>query len=851
MIDPKPSGPLPVDEALPGIHQALRTRGAVVVVAPPGTGKTTRLPPALIHLTWFEGACLVLEPRRVAARAAARHVAHELGTQLGEKVGYQVRFDRRVSPASRLVYVTEGILTARLQQDPTLEGVGAVVLDEFHERSLDADLALAFLQEIRRELRPDLKIVVLSATLDPEPVRDYLGAEVFRLEASPHPVAVEYLSRRDPSPLPILAAAGVRRIWGRRPGGTGDVLVFLPGAAELRATARELEGWARQRGALLAFLHGDLPAPQQDRALRVADRPRVILSTNVAETSVTVEGVVAVVDSGLAKVLRHDPSSGLDRLETEAVSLASAAQRAGRAGRNGPGVVLRLWTEHDERGRVPELPPEIARADLAHVLLDVVGWGYRDPMAFPWFQSPDHPRVEAALRLLRRLGALDTHGDLTPDGDVLRRLPAHPRLGRILLAATRAGFPKAGARMAALLSERDLLSTGRAFGRRQEAPTTSSDVLHRLDLLERAAEVHFDSGASRDLGLDPGTARSVWRSAAQMEALATRLPGPVTNARAPDESELLHAIMAGYPDRVARRRREGVDRFVLASGRGAVLDRESGVRHDEFVVAVRLEAGRRGARAEDRIRWASRVERHWLEPLEARTDTSFDPDRGCVVAREGFYYDDLCVSERPADPDPEVAHRLLVKEAMRDPESTLQPGPSASALLARCRFLARVRPELGLPSWGPADWERLLTELAWGKRCLEDLRKTNLLWGLRRRLTASQRAALDREAPERIQVPSGSLLPIRYTEEGLPVLAVKIQEMFGSTDGPRLAGGRVPVLLHLLGPHGRPLQVTSDLSSFWENGYAEVRKEMRGRYPKHRWPEDPRAAVPSSRTTKS
>lgn len=849
--------PLPVDEAGPRILEALAGSGAAVVLAPPGSGKTTRIPQLLASSGVLgTGSCLVLEPRRVAARAAARRVAEERACALGGEVGYQVRFDRRAGASTRLLFVTEGILTARLQSDPFLDGVSAVILDEFHERSLEADLALAFLREVRREARPDLKLLVLSATLDPAPVAAYLGADVVEAPGRPYPVEVVYLEQQSRSPIPERAAAGVRRAWGMRPGGRGDVLVFLPGAGEIRTTARLLGEWASGTGARVLPLHGDLPAAAQDEVLRRCEGARVILATNVAETSVTVEGVSAVVDTGLARVLRHDAALGLDRLEVEPISRSSADQRAGRAGRLGPGVALRLWTRHDDRGRPGRIEPEVHRADLSHALLEILAWGWKDARTFPWLEAPAPERVDAGLELLIRLGALDQARQITPLGEALRRLPLPPRLGRLVLEAARRGWTREGARLAALAAERDLLLAGRVSlhdGDRGEsipdAPSGSSDWLHRLDLLEEAAGLRFDPERLRPLGVDPSAARSAWRSAARLEEVARGLPDATPRREDPSSEDLLRLALLAYPDRVARRRAPSADRFVLVGGRGAALAAQSGVHRAEFIVAARLDAGRRGERAEGVIRWASAVDPAWLGGIETCREVVFDEVSRRVTAWERDRYGDLVIAERPARPDPEEARRFLAAEAARDPFAALRPGRETLTFLSRWQFLSRAVPELGLPLWGDAQWKELLEELALGCTDFDGLRRADLLAALRSRLTWEQRRALDREAPERIQVPSGSLLRLEYTEEGPPVLAVRIQEVFGWAEGPRVGRGRTPVVMHLLGPHGRPLQVTSDLRSFWQNTYPEVRKEMRGRYPKHRWPEDPWSAEPSRRTT--
>jgi ATP-dependent helicase HrpB len=834
---------------------ALAHNGAVVVSSPPGSGKTTRLPPALLDSGLLgPGACLVQEPRRIAARAAAQRVAEERGWTLGRQVGYDVRFDRRAGAETRLLYLTEGILAARLQADPSLEGVAAVLLDEFHERSVEGDLTLAFLREIRASLRPDLKVAVLSATLDTAPVAQYLGAQVCQAPGRPYPVEVQYLDRPDPSPLPRRVAAGVRHLWTDRPEGQGDLLAFLPGAADIRRTAEELSPWAAASGLSLLPLHGDLPAKAQDAVLRRPTKGpgRIILATNVAETSITVEGLSAVVDSGLAKILRHDPATGLDRLELTPISRASADQRAGRAGRLGPGKALRLWTRHEELSRPAHAAPEVLRVDLARPVLEILAWGAH-PATFAWFEPPDPSRLEAARELLTRLGALGPGGGLSPEGEALRRLPLHPRLARLVLAAARSGHAREGAALAALASERDMLLSGRSFGPSGEAELGPSDLLDRLERLREAEAARFDPGRLRAWGLDPSAAAAVARVRDQIERLCRDLEPVRPRSHQPaTEEELLRLVLLAYPDRVARRRGGSGDRFVLASGRGAVLAAESQVRRSEFLVAVRLEAGRRGERSEERIRWASRIEPEWLSalgPLQRRIETRLDADSGRVIAVEGEHYEGLCVRERAVPPDPEAAALLLAEAVAPDPLGLLRAGKEAESFVSRCRFLAQAMPGLGLPSWGREDWLALLKDLAWGKTGIDELRRADLLGALRSRLTWAQRQALDREAPERVEVPSGSRITLDYPEEGAPALAVKIQEVFGWRRGPRLAADRVPVVLHLLGPHGRPLQVTSDLESFWANGYPEVRKEMRGRYPKHHWPEDPWSAPPSRRTT--
>lgn len=841
---------------MPHLLDRLRGHGAVVLVAPPGTGKTTRVPPALVGAGLPGGRiCLVQEPRRIAARACAARVALEQGWQLGCEVGYETRFDRKVGRETRLVFLTEGLLLARLQADPLLEGVGAVVLDEFHERTVDSDLSLAFLRELRATVRPELRLVVMSATLSAGPLASFLDADTVEVAARAHPVELDYLDRAPDTPLHRTAAAGVRLLWEKRPGGEGSLLAFLPGAADIRRTAEELAPWARERNVRLVPLHGDLPAAAQDAALTRCPphEPRVLLATNVAETSLTVPGLSAVVDSGLAKVLRHDPQSGLDRLDVVAISRSSAHQRAGRAGREGPGRALRLWTQHEERSRADHAPPEVVRVDLCRPLLEILAWGAA-PGTFGWFEAPRDDQLATASDTLLRLGATDRSGKLTRLGEDLRRFPLHPRLGAIVLAAARRGVLREGAALAALLSERDLSLSARPFGERKGFDSSPSDLVDRLDLLAEAEGAGFDPGRLSVSGIDAGAARSVARTRDQVVRLARRHAPPNAPPRAQEErdDEVLRAVLAGFPDRVARRREAGSDRFVLVGGAGARLAADSAVRRAEFVVAARVDAGRRGERSEARLRWVSSIESEWLadlSPLELRVETRFDPQRERVAAVEKLYYLDLVLRERAVPPPACEAAALLAEAALRDPAVALGLDGEAANLLARWGFLARSPLQPALPPWGKDDWEAVLEGLSRGRTSFEELRAADVAGAVKARLGPERLRTLERHAPQRVEVPSGSRVALEYPDHGPPQLAVKIQEVFGWRRGPSVAGGTVPVVLHLLAPNGRPLQVTADLESFWSRTYEDVRKEMRGRYPRHRWPEDPWTAPPTQRTT--
>jgi ATP-dependent helicase HrpB len=821
---------LPIDSELPQIIEALRRSPALVIIAPPGAGKTTRVPPALWRAGIIDGQIVVLQPRRVAARAAARRIAAEQGWSLGEEVGYQVRLDACVSPRTVIDVVTEGILTRRLQDDPLLEGVGAVLLDEFHERSLHTDLALALLRELQRA-RPSLRLVVMSATVAAGPVRDFLGGcPVVEIEGRSHPLQISYLDRTDARPLVERVAAGVRRALRET---SGDVLVFLPGAREIRQVAELLAPVVEQ--VALRLLHGALPLEEQDRALQPAARRKVILSTNVAETSLTIDGVTVVVDSGQARIVRHDSRCGIDRLELARISRASAEQRAGRAGRTAPGRVFRLWTRGEHASLPDETPPEIRRVDLAGSALAIRSWG-GDPMAFAWFEAPEQGALRSAESLLVLLGALDGERRLTPLGRQLARLPLHPRLGRLLIEAHRRACLDAGADLAALLAEREILAVGRdTLGRSRGAVESGrSDLLLRLERLDEARRAGHRAELLASWGVDAGATRQVSRIAAQLRDIARSVLGPAEE-RVATEDELLRLVVAGYPDRVCRRRDPASPRAVMVGGRGVVLDERSVVREPMLFVAIALD----GAATEARVQLASAVEQHWL-PLREELRTRYDPELERVVAGRQVLYEGLVLDETPLPASSEEAARLLAAHAV----GALRPSEEAAAFLARVRCLGRWMPELELPALDEAQIAELLPSLCVGAVSLADLRRRDLLPALRDTLTPSQRSALERHAPERLEVPSGNRLRLRYEEDQPPVLAVRLQEVFGLSETPRVASGRVPVLLQLLAPNGRPVQITQDLRSFWERTYPEVRRALRRRYPRHAWPDDPWRAAP-------
>lgn len=705
--------PLPIDAHVDGIVAHVRAARTAVIVAPPGSGKTTRIPPALIKL----GRTILLQPRRIAARALARRIAGERGWSVGEEIGWQIRFERRFSTKTQLLVATEGILTARLQSDPLLSDFGVVVLDEFHERSIHADLALALVKQAF-DARDDLHVVVMSATIDAGPVSRFLDdARVIEIDTPRHPVEMRY--------RPNVSMSSVVREQARD--AKGDILCFLPGAREIERTMSEL----RDLDALVVPLHGSLDVDAQERALAPASRRKIILATNIAETSLTVEGVTDVIDSGLHKVLRFDPETAVDHLVTERIPCDSADQRAGRAGRTGPGRATRLWDARDILR--PQRDAEVRRVDLAAPALDIISWG-GDPRTFEWFDRPPEERIEAAVTLLDRLKPLDH----------LREFPLHPRHARIVIAASGA----------------------------DDAIALVAEPEHRREIAQIAKRV---------LGND-------YRQHV-------------------DDETFRRALLAGYPDRVAMRREPGSPRFLLASGTGAVLAREIESIGGEFLVVTEITG--------ELIRAAYRIERDWLTPT--RREVVHTLTNGRVRAVERVLYFELPLREQQVPVDPAEAARILAE--------SIEPDP----LLARRATFAGV----------DVDWRAVAAHAAQSHST-----------DLGAFLPYEIRRAIDTNAPPALPLPSGRSVRLDYRDDGSVVAAAKLQELFGLAETPRLGPRRVPVTFELLSPARRPVQVTQDLRSFWNGAYQEVRKELRARYPKHPWPEDPWNAEATHRTSR-
>lgn len=811
---------LPVGAVLPELFAALRSAGGAVLAAAPGAGKTTLVPGACLDEPEFvSGRILLLEPRRVAARAAARRIASLLGEPVGRRVGYIVRGDSRYSAETRILVVTEGVLIRRIQEDPALEDTALVIFDEFHERSLDADLGLALVLDLRGALRPELKVLVMSATLETGAVSRLLG-DVPVIEAPGRQFPVEQrwsapgtLDRFHPAPAVARACAGLYREKA------GDMLVFLPGMAEIEATRALLETMLPE--ALLLTLHGSLSPAEQDRALQPAPpgRRKVVLATNIAESSLTIDGVTLVVDSGLERRLRYSPAAGISFLELGRISQASAAQRSGRAGRTAPGTALRLWSELEHRSLEVRTRPEILDADLAGLALELAAWGAA-PADLAWLDPPPEAGFSAAQQLLTELGALDREGKLTPRGRKLAALPIHPRLGMMLLRSAELGLAPLGAELAALLEERDIR---RSF--------SGADLRDRVERMRR----------------HPGEFRNQLVIKRQLLSLLREKEAPIPV----EKCGLLTAF--AYPGRIGRARGRHSAGYLLSGGSGARLEEGDALCREEFLAVARLDgaAGREAV-----IRLAAPLEPEDLELLFADGVTTgvtveFDPERERAVAREELRFGALLLKSTPVEPPPGALPRAVLEAAL---ERKLELPPpeqkAARRLLERVRYAAKQEPER-YPDWSEEVFRRLLPELAAPflpeLRSFSGLARADFLTVLRTALGPDRLRELDRDYPESFTSSAGAAHKIDYSG-AVPTLPVRVQEMYGVRVHPVLGRSRQPLRVELLSPAGRPVQVTTDLPGFWSGNWPLVRKEMKGRYPKHFWPEDPAGALPTTRT---
>lgn len=831
---------LPIDDYLPEIVASVKSNACTIVEAPPGAGKTTRVAPALLPSPTDSGAngskVLLIQPRRIAARAAAARISSELGQDVGGLVGYQVRFEHRLSAATRLIAMTPGILLRQLQSDIELAGTATIILDEFHERSLEYDLLLGMLRRVQIELRPDLRLVVMSATLNTQSISEYLDQPpVIRVPGQMFPVDIRYARFGARGKLADMVA---ERTIEAATDNEGDILVFLPGAGEIDQVARQLDGRAEREQWEVMRLFGEMTSQDQDRVLQPSPRRKIILATNIAETSLTIDGVRVVVDSGWARVQRVDPSLGLNSLQLEPISKASAAQRAGRAGRTAPGICYRLWDEVTHRSRSEHLEPEILRVDLSGAVLQLLCWGESNPAAFPWVTPPRESAIELALQVLERIDAI-SNNQPTALGRKLLQMPVHPRLARLLVEGHALRVPTSAALAAAMLSERDVFDRSAQPNQRQ--PYTRVTQNHDCDVTQRLiALADFLRGrghSSSNLAIKPGAARQVARVADQLTNQLSQSLGAVADV--PLTDQLPQALLAAFPDRLARRRAAHDARGLMVGGRGVKLENSSGVREAELFLCIDLDAGT----GEASVRQASAIAPEWLpiEHLRQSDDRFMHPTQGTVITRRRTYWLDLVIEETPiATPLDETTAALLASAAIQNWQKILPNNDKAlNSFLGRVSWLAEAMPESGLPSMNPVDLRDQLQQWCYGLHSIDELKQLPWRSLLENLLDANHRRLLQQSAPESFTLPSGRVVLLQYEPGKPPVLAARIQEFFGLADTPRIAGGRVPLLLHLLAPNMRCQQITDDLASFWKNTYTVVRKELRVRYPKHAWPENP------------
>jgi len=821
---------LPIEDVLPELKRTLATASACVLEAPTGAGKTTMVPLALKDEPWLKGQkILMLEPRRVAARAAAARMADLIGEKPGEAVGYRVRLDSRVGPKTRIEVLTEGLLTRRLQSYPALEGIGLVIFDEFHERSLNADLALALTLETQAALNENLKVLVMSATLDGARVAKLLdGAPIVRSEGRLFPIETQHVP---PPPNAHIEPAVTNIILRALRETEGGLLVFLPGEGEIRSVERLL-AQEDLRGATLYPLYGALPADVQDRAIRPAPKGerKIVLATAIAETSLTIEDVRVVIDSGQQRLARYDPASGMTRLVTQRVSLASADQRRGRSGRVAPGVCYRLWDEAETRALPPFTPPEILTSDLAPFALDLAAWGERDASRLKLLDPPPSATFAEAQELLRELDAIDAENRITQHGRAMLSFGAHPRLAHMMIRARELNLGASAAALAAILGERDII----------KATREARDADMRLRLEAFAGEAEIVRGVSIDRG-------ALTRAREQARAWRRTLDVKDT-AIEPNAAGRLTAL--AYPERVAKRR--GPGSFRMAGGRGATLTETDPLAAQDYLAIAALD----GAGANARIHQAAPltladIEELFAQHIETHQLTEWSTRDRAVIAREEERLHALTLAERPLKKPDAAKVAAAVLTGIRELGLRALPWTGElEAFRARAAFARRVEPDAG---WPDLSDDALLVELeTWLQPFLgqvtrtSDFARIDLSSALHALFDWEKKKRLDALAPTHVTVPSGSHIPIDYSGEA-PVLAVRLQEMFGLADTPAVGNGRVPLTLHLLSPARRPVQVTRDLKSFWKNGYPEVKRDLKGRYPKHHWPDDPWTAIPTAR----
>jgi ATP-dependent helicase HrpB len=841
--------PLPIDRISAAVPAALRRHRRLVVEAPTGSGKSTRVPGFILD-GGAGGEVVVMQPRRIAARMLARRVAWERGVPLGGEVGYQVRFDNRTGPETRIRFETDGIILRRMIDRRDLAGVGTIVFDEFHERHLYGDVMLALALDVQETVRPDLNLVVMSATLDTASIVSHLGpCEVLRASGRTFPVAVEYLAesrRPDRVPLWELAAEELVRLLREEP--DGDALVFMPGAYEIQRTIEAIRRRVSSDDIVVLPLHGELPPEQQDAAMeRAGGRRRVIVATNVAETSLTIEGITVVVDSGLARKARFDPHRGINTLLIEKISKASADQRAGRAGRTAPGRCLRLWTARDDDARPAQEMPEVRRLEMSEIILLLKHSGVADPMALRWLDRPDPVSVKRSIDLLTDLGALDAAGgEVTAMGRRLMAFPLHPRAARMLVAGAEFGCVESAALAAAIAQEPDLhrARENRDVAERRErrlGEEERSDFAALMRSWRYAAERGFDYGACRELGIAAEVARRVARLREQFLDIAAE-QGFGTKDATDDSDAVRRCILTGYADQVARRVSAEARRYELVHGRRATLDRESVVRGSPLVVASSIhEIGRTDGEVEVRIGLVTAIERGWLAELspgavKEQVRAVFDPASKRVVGVREVRYRDLVIeSGRGPDPDPAQAAPILAAEVQKGNLTLKEWDHSVEQWILRVNLVALWFPKLGIHQIDDEARRTVVEQVCLGALGYKELKDRPVWPALKAWLPRAAQGEIDRLAPERVELSNGRNPKVTYTRDRPPTIALRIQELYGINKPVTVAAGRVRVVVQVLAPNFRPVQVTDDMASFWANSYPAIRKEYHRKYPKHEW----------------
>jgi len=839
--------PLPIDALQDGLVAACGRVRRLVLRAPTGSGKSTRIPQMLLDLNLVQGQIVVLQPRRIAARLLAARIAQERGVRLGGEVGYQIRFERVESAQTRIKFVTEALLLRQMASDPELKGVGAVVFDEFHERNLHSDVALALARRLQETHRPDLLIMAMSATLDTEGVAKWLGAaETLAADGRAYPVQVEYthLPRNSTRPIWDAAAEQVRRVL--REESEGDVLVFMPGSYEIMRTIGAVRNLPESGGVDILPLYGELPPEEQDRAVKPSPGRKVIVATNVAETSLTIPGVRAVVDAGLARIARFDPHRGIDTLLVEPVSQASAEQRAGRAGRTGPGRCIRLWSQTDHEARPLREVPEIKRVDLSETILLLLSSGWGEAATFPWYEKPDDKALQRALTVLADLGAVDAQGRLTHLGRRMSVFPAHPRYARMLLAAGDLDCVYEVCRIAGLAQGRDILF--RKVDDRTENARDSveqedgSDFFPRLALLQRAVEMKFDADACDRFGVHGQAARQADQAARQFLRLAEGQGLPVSD-RVADPAAVRRCLLLGFSDRLAVRLDAGTLRCALVHGRTGELRRESSIRNAKLLVAAEVDEIQARGGVTTYLSLATAVEESWLQELFPDEFSTvhlvrYDASQRRVVTRVERRFRDLVLEAKERDDAPsDAASRLLAEEVAAGRLELEKWDAPVDAWIRRVNFLAKHCPELGIPPFDDAARRMVIEEVCAGAVAYRDIRERPVFGVVRGWLTHEQAMALESYCPEKIVLPRKKHpARIEYTADGQAEIEATVQELYDFPGSKlRVCLGKVPMVVCIQSPARRTQQRTTDLDAFWKGSYEGVKKELRGRYPKHEW----------------